>query len=192
MQVLSDVLLGHVNFPDHCASTKASTSQIAKQVVPLYSSNDDLLYNTEHPLPRYTQGAFMQTFEHLFKLYSGIELEVNRYGKPHRVQFQYAEKVLIEKALKLGASSKEIGDNADDDTSKARPVQFDKIYMIGDNPRSDVRGARIAGQPWESILLGTGIHRAAPGVNDSNDPADHVVHGVLDAINLIVEKNRSY
>ena len=28
--------------------------------------------------------------------------------------------------------------------------------MIGDNPRADVRGANLAGDPWRSILVCTG------------------------------------
>jgi len=31
-----------------------------------------------------------------------------------------------------------------------------RIYMIGDNPAADVRGANSAGDPWRSILVCTG------------------------------------
>ena len=42
---------------------------------------------------------------------------------------------------------------------------FGAIWAVGDNPRSDVRGANAAGAPWVSVLVRTGVAK-------ENDPAD--------------------
>lgn len=47
------------------------------------------------------------------------------------------------------------------------------IYMIGDNPKSDIRGANSAG--WSSILVRTGVFK---GENDEEDPAKYVVDNI--------------
>ncbi len=49
--------------------------------------------------------------------------------------------------------------------------------MIGDNPKSDIRGANEAG--WHSILLRTGMFQGPPGSNDPEDPARDVVDTVV-------------
>ena len=35
-------------------------------------------------------------------------------------------------------------------------ADFDTVYMVGDNPASDIRGANRMGAPWESVLVLTG------------------------------------
>jgi ribonucleotide monophosphatase NagD (HAD superfamily) len=45
--------------------------------------------------------------------------------------------------------------------------------MIGDNPKSDIRGANSAG--WSSILVRTGVFK---GENDEEDPAKYVVDNI--------------
>ena len=55
------------------------------------------------------------------------------------------------------------------------------IYMVGDNPKSDIRGANQAG--WKSILVKTGVFQGA--VNDEEDPAKYVVDNMEQAFELI-------
>ena len=50
----------------------------------------------------------------------------------------------------------------------------------GDNPLSDVRGARVAGDHWIAILTRTGCFKDPVG-NDSRYPADIVCDTVVDA-----------
>ena len=45
--------------------------------------------------------------------------------------------------------------------------------MIGDNPKSDIRGANAA--KWKSILVRTGVFK---GENDPLDPATYVVDDI--------------
>ena len=60
-----------------------------------------------------------------------------------------------------------------------------KIYAIGDNPRSDVRGANNAGDQWTSILVRTGCFQGEN--NDPDDPADIVVQDVREAMESILD-----
>ena len=55
-------------------------------------------------------------------------------GKPHSVQFDLAKQRLTQLAGR----------------------DLERIYMIGDNPLADIRGANSAGDPWRSVLVCTG------------------------------------
>jgi HAD superfamily hydrolase (TIGR01456 family) len=109
MQILSDVLVDHSQIPK-------------KQKIPMYASNADIVYATEYPFPRFTQGAFVESFRHLFQLYHQIPLSVTYFGKPFDIQYKYAEKYLVEEANRLDLE---------------RPAQF---FGVGDNPKSDIKG----------------------------------------------------
>lgn len=72
------------------------------------------------------------------------------------------------------------------------------IYMVGDNPRADVRGARRAGAPWTSVLVRTGVFGnngdddgRPPPDNDATDPADVVVADVRAAVEAALHRARS-
>ena len=54
--------------------------------------------------------------------------------------------------------------------------------MIGDNPKSDIKGGNNAG--WITILVKTGIFK---GVNDKENPATYVVNDFKEAIDLILD-----
>lgn len=63
-----------------------------------------------------------------------------------------------------------------------------RIYSVGDNPMSDIRGANAAGPAFTSILVCTGVFQGRPGLdNDPLDPADHVVADVGAAVDLILQ-----
>ena len=47
----------------------------------------------------------------------------------------------------------------------------------------------IAGAPWVSILVKTGVFRG-PGANSDSDPADIVVDHVADAVQAALHRNR--
>jgi len=55
------------------------------------------------------------------------------------------------------------------------------VGAVGDNPASDVAGARAAGAPWVPVLVtATGVW-PGPG-NSAAAPADHVVDDVEAAV----------
>jgi len=67
------------------------------------------------------------------------------------------------------------------------------VYAVGDNPKSDVRGANSAGNIWRSILVCTGVYKGGVNSNDKEDPAHYVVEGVGEAVDKVfdIEKQRS-
>ena len=140
---------------------------ISKQEqIPFFVSNSDIVYMSSHPLPRYTQGAFILAFKSMFEQYSGKTLKFINYGKPYPIQYLYAEKVLQMEAALLGVPKPEF------------------FIGIGDNPASDIRGANSAGPHWKSILVRTGVFN---GIDDEiADSADIVCDDFTAAVNHIL------
>jgi len=137
-------------------------NQIPDQHIPIYTTNNDLVYPGPYHLPRFTLGAFTECLKHIYKQYFHKDLHVNLYGKPYETTFKYAEKYLHELANR----------------------ELSNIYMIGDNPHGDVRGAKKLG--WRTILVETGVFQKYDGIeNDPTDPADYVVKDFNEAIKLI-------
>lgn len=155
----------------------------ASQALPVYASNPDFVFAGAHPVPRFAQGAFTDTLSFLFHRLTGQQLRVTQYGKPHAVTFDFAWDTLARQGKGAAPS---------------------RVFMIGDNPRADVRGANAAGDAWSSVLVCSGVHSppgpvppsialeadpllasvAALGTesNGKEDRADLVVPGVLDAV----------
>ena len=97
-------------------------------------------------------------------------------GKPNKPTYAIAERKLRQQLAPDAALPSEGG----------LPSNF-HVYAIGDNPKSDMRGANAAGDHWSSILVRTGIWEG--GENDLEDPADHVVQDVLSAVELILRSS---
>ena len=160
MQVMWDVIVGR-------QQNNREFSDICKQRIPVFACNADIVSPTMHPFPRFTQGAFVCAFKSLFETYSnGEKLLVNTCGKPFKVQYDFATDLLVAEANLLGVDS------------------ISKFYGVGDNPKSDIRGANNAGENWKSVLVRTGVFTGID--NDELDPADVVVYDILDAVNFII------
>jgi HAD superfamily hydrolase (TIGR01456 family) len=170
IQILTDVLLGQYEDP----TTAAAEAEEVPQRIPLFVCNMDLTYATEYPYHRFTQGAFVNAFEHVFEKYAGFKPEVTYCGKPYSIQFEYAARVADAEAKRIGCI----------DATQS----LSKFFMIGDNPTSDIRGSRNAGPNWTSILVRTGVFK---GENDAADPADIVVESIREAVDYIVCSNAS-
>jgi HAD superfamily hydrolase (TIGR01450 family) len=111
------------------------------QFVKLYLTNPDLIYADKFKLPRHGQGILLHCLKEVFADIYGIEnIEYTQYGKPEELTFDYAEKLLLQKAIEQG-------------------VDISRFYMIGDNPEGDIEGANRKG--WESILVRTGIFESS-------------------------------
>jgi HAD superfamily hydrolase (TIGR01456 family) len=80
IQVAVDVLIGG----DPPGSGRADGSQ-----TPLFVSNDDFLFSSAYPHPRFAQGAFTMCLQTLYKARTGKDLELTRYGKPQTVAYTY-------------------------------------------------------------------------------------------------------
>lgn len=139
------------------------------QRVPIYFSQGDMLCPTEHPFPRMSQGAFRIGLEAMYKSLTGVELERVVYGKPELATYKYADEVI--------ASWMETIHN-----EEKLPKN---IYMIGDNPASDIIGGNMYG--WNTCLVRTGVFQG--GDNDEENPASFgVFKNVYEAVTTAIKK----
>ncbi|AAS54787.2 AGR297Cp [Eremothecium gossypii ATCC 10895] len=133
--------------------------------VPIYFSNNDLLWSNGYPVNRFGQGAFRMLIERLYgELNAGYSLAHTTYGKPNRIAYDYAARV-------LGAWS---------GLQTAQPPAT--VYMVGDNPHSDIIGAYNYG--WRSCLVRSGVYR--DGDTLPCQPT-LVVDSVLDAVTAALQ-----
>ncbi|KAH8706934.1 phosphatidyl synthase-like protein [Phaeosphaeriaceae sp. PMI808] len=139
------------------------------QRIPIYFSQGDMLCPTEHPFPRMSQGAFRIGLEAMYKSLTGVDLERVVYGKPELATYKYADEVI--------ASWMETIHNDERLPSN--------IYMIGDNPASDIIGGNMYG--WNTCLVRTGVFQG--GENDEENPASFGVFvNVLAAVQTAMKK----
>lgn len=167
IQVLSDLLM------THSRSCAKESNQF-----PIFACNADLVYSTTQPLPRYTQGAFVHAFSSLHQLYtnSSKPVEIDFCGKPFAVQYRVAEEMLKETARRMWTE-------CDDEV-----FSMTRFYGVGDNPKSDIRGANGAGKSWRSVLVRTGVFTGDG--NDAEDKADFVEDDILGAVHRILQTER--
>ncbi|KAI8573799.1 hypothetical protein RHMOL_Rhmol01G0303600 [Rhododendron molle] len=140
-------------------------STIAHQP-PLYFASDDLEYQAVFPSERLGMGAFRIALESIFNRIHPNALEYTSFGKPNTSVFRNAETVLRE----LVHSSSNTIQSANDQIGGNHV--FRTLYMVGDNPSVDIKGARQAGHPWFSILTRTGVFKGKE--NHDEYPADLV------------------
>lgn len=137
-----------------------------------YWCNPDLTWATAHPLPRVAQGSFRAALQGIWLAQTGLDHIPNEttIGKPTRATYLYGEKTLVAYNKKLH----------DDDAP-----HIDTVYMVGDNPSSDIQGANAfhseRGIEWRSILVESGVHVA--GTTPAHKP-NHIVPDVLEAVKL--------
>jgi HAD superfamily hydrolase (TIGR01456 family) len=163
LQLLCDVLLSDGML------TNEGYTRAPEQVVELFIANGDFSYSASFNQPRITAGAFTMCLATLYKQYSGRELRRTVYGKPGLEYHQYAETMLRQASILPGSTKDEIA----------------TIYMIGDNPKSDIQGANASGDHWHSVLVRTGLFK---GDNDPTHPAKHVSDTVYHAIQYILQR----
>lgn len=141
-----------------------------QQVVAMHNACSDFEYAARWPTPRFGAGAFRVALEKLWSQLTGRELEQVLYGKPHEAQYRFVEQLMTDFVKETDALA-------------PAPTSF---YMVGDNPETDIMGARVAGPHWQSILVRTGLWEG--GANDENEPADAVVDDVKAAVAWILEQ----
>ncbi|KAG9246435.1 HAD-like domain-containing protein [Calycina marina] len=139
------------------------------QRIPIYFSQGDMLCPTEHPTPRMSQGTFRIALEAIYKSITGVELERVVYGKPEMATYKYADDVM--------SSWMETIHN-----EERLPKN---IYMIGDNPASDIVGGNMYG--WNTCLVRTGVYQGE-GNDDANPANFGVFNNVLDAVQTALRK----
>jgi HAD superfamily hydrolase (TIGR01456 family) len=146
---------------------------------PLYYSNPDLWWATSYHLDRLGQGGFKAAFDGLWKTVTGgAKLNETVIGKPSQETYEFAENRLLRHRKTL---FRNVGLND--------PLR--RVYMIGDNPESDIAGANNYRSPhgskWTSVLLKTGVYKE--GTEPTHKP--HVMQdNVLKAVEWAVEDAR--
>ncbi|KAJ5709672.1 hypothetical protein N7493_009963 [Penicillium malachiteum] len=165
-QIILDLLLSE----DGKLLTRAKDPLATR--IPIYFSQGDLVFPTNHKgPPRLTQGAFRIAIEAQYKAMTGYELERVVYGKPERATYTYADEVLKHWMEEIHNENR-------------LPKN---VYMVGDNPQSDIIGGNMYG--WNTCLVRTGVFQGKEGENDANNPASFgVFENVLDAVKAAMRK----
>lgn len=163
LQIIMDLLQSE----DGVLGTRAKDP--VSQRIPIYFSQGDLLCPTEYPIPRMSQGTFRIALEAIYKQITGVELERVVYGKPELATYRYADEVM--------ASWMDVIHN-----EERLPKN---VYMIGDNPQSDIIGGNMYG--WNTCLVRTGVYQGEG--NDKENPANFgVFDNVLKAVQAALRK----
>ncbi|XP_044509145.1 uncharacterized protein YKR070W-like isoform X2 [Mangifera indica] len=139
---------------------------------PLFFAADDLEYQAAFPSQRLGMGAFRIALENVFNRIHHSPLEYVTFGKPNPFVFENAEAIL--------------GQFLPSNVAYDGSYPFKTLYMIGDNPSVDIKGARQAGRPWFSILTRTGVFKES--CNNAEFPADLVVDTVEEAVDYILKR----
>lgn len=147
---------------------------------PLYFAADDLEYQAAFPLERLGMGAFRIALESIFNRIHHNALEYVSFGKPNPLVFKNSEALLAQ------FRPSQSNDHIIIDNGESQSHDFKTLYMIGDNPLVDVKGAQQAGHPWFSILTRTGVFKGKD--NHAAYPADVVVDTVEEAVDYILRR----
>ncbi|KAJ5570112.1 haloacid dehalogenase-like hydrolase [Penicillium hispanicum] len=166
MQIIIDLLLAE----DGKLLTRAKDPVASR--IPIYFSQGDHVMPTDHKgPPRLTQGLFRISIEAQYKALTGVDLERVVYGKPERATYTYADEVLKSWMDELHNENR-LPEN---------------VYMVGDNPQSDIIGGNMYG--WNTCLVRTGVFQGGKGQNDPNNPANFgVFDNVLEAVKAAIAK----
>lgn len=122
---------------------------------PLYFSNPDLFWAAKYHLPRLGQGGFREAFQGIWAAVTGgeekgVTLQKKMFGKPFQGTYEFAERRLVDHRNFLASSI----------ASDPLPA-LKTVYMVGDNPASDILGANqyssLGGSNWHSILVRSGV-----------------------------------
>jgi HAD superfamily hydrolase (TIGR01456 family) len=155
-QIMCDVIQGIIGGGSH-------ENNHAQKPVDLVFCNPDLIWQSDFKAPRMGQGAFRVAFQAVFQSLTGSTYPYIQLGKPSEATYNFAEIML---------------------KHRLQSVPKPSLYMVGDNPESDIAGANTAG--WKSILVHTGVynpHRGPP----SHQPT-HQAKDVAEAVRWALEQ----
>lgn len=146
----------------------------------LWISNLDLVWKTEYPVNRFGTGAFLDALKGVWAAVTegAAPLRYQALGKPSLHTYRYAH----DRLLHFDADVPE----AERPGKKPARRPLRRVYMIGDNPESDIRGANEFapedGTQWESILVRTGVFQPTAMEPEPRYKPTVVVDDVVDAI----------
>jgi HAD superfamily hydrolase (TIGR01456 family) len=174
LQIIMDLLLSEKGYLGTVSSMNGdiklpNRGYLQDEQPNIYFCNPDLTFATSFKQPRNAQGCFKAALEGVFSARTeGAQLRgCKSVGKPTEETFSYGEKTLMEWDKRLHGEDQKIG----------------TVYMIGDNPTSDIRGANsftsTHGTEWKSILVESGIHVA--GAEPAHKP-NAIMKGAREAV----------
>ncbi|KAL7411169.1 HAD-like domain-containing protein [Mrakia frigida] len=147
-----------------------------EQEVEVYFCNPDLVWGSDYPLARYGAGAFKSSLLTIHKESTGQEIVSTQLGKPHKTTYDFV-KVMLDshrKGMGLGRVAKAGGEGG-----------YKNVWMVGDNPASDIQGANING--LSSLLVSTGVFRPSSGVPPAHTPTK-IVSDVEEGVEWVLRK----
>lgn len=181
IQIISDAINSKDGYLDTVRDYKSS-----KPSIPIYFSNLDLLWANDYHLNRFGQGAFRLINRRLYAaLNDDLPLTDYVVGKPTKLTYDFAHQLLIDwhgKLITNTTSSPEQRLPTLGITPDSSP--FDNIYMVGDNPASDIIGAQRYG--WNSCLVRTGVYQDGTSLGEIKPTM--IVNNVYDAVRSVVDK----
>ncbi|KDE09526.1 HAD-superfamily subfamily IIA hydrolase [Microbotryum lychnidis-dioicae p1A1 Lamole] len=156
VQLICDVLSSSQGV---LGTSKLTSEWESSPQLPVHFSNPDLLWGNEFSQPRFGQGAFQESVAAVWKRTYNKDLIRTTGGKPTSHTYKYASSLLSHHVRSLSnphthSSSESLHEAVVN--SDAGPIEGN-VYMLGDNPASDIAGANAFG--WESILVRTGVFR---------------------------------
>jgi HAD superfamily hydrolase (TIGR01456 family) len=151
----------------------------------LYFSNPDILWAAKYPLPRLGQGGFHAALKGAWAAVTGLQSpkEIPSMGelvigKPFKLTYDFAERQLMRNRQHLS-------------NSKLSPLKT--VYMVGDNPESDIRGANeyrsAEGVEWVSMLTRTGVYDGRT-ISMKNRVPKFIVKDVAEAVGLALQREQ--
>ncbi|MCJ1309551.1 hypothetical protein MMC25_003211 [Agyrium rufum] len=163
LQIILDLLLSHRGYlgtlsPLNGDSSLPNCGYQQNGQPPLYFANPDLWWAAAYHLNRLGQGGFREALEGVWAAVTGgkekgVELKKIMYGKPYTVTYGFAEGILQSFREEM-LEEKNVG--------KGGSNTLKNVYMVGDNPESDIRGANeyrsSQGTKWHSVLVKSGVY----------------------------------
>lgn len=117
----------------------------------LYFCNPDVEWATPFAVSRLAQGGFRAALEGVWAAATKGKGQLNSWtcGKPTSTTYEFGEVVLEKYRRRVYPKA-------------ANTCSLETVYMIGDNPESDIRGAlradKVSHLNWRSVLVETGVH----------------------------------
>lgn len=191
LQIISDLLNSERGMLNTMRQDISSTPSI-----PIYFSNDDLLWANPYKLNRFGQGAFRKLVHTLYEsLNPGQKLSDFILGKPTKLTYDFAHHVLIDWNHKLqshfendelydiNSNVKQILPPLGEECPLEKSPFKGNVFMVGDNPASDITGAQNYG--WKSCLVKTGVYHDGDDLKHLNPTM--IVDDVYEAVTNTLE-----
>lgn len=153
----------------------------------LWVSNMDLLWKTEYPINRFGTGAFVAALKGVWAAATGgAQLRYSALGKPSKFTYEYTHGRLLRYHAGTTAGTTQQQQQQQKQQKQRRSGRLRRVYMIGDNPESDIRGANEFkpedGTEWVSILVRTGVWRQSAAEREPKHRPSAIVDDVVDGV----------